>query len=55
MIMTAQDLMEYAESIQIKLSAEDCAEILATSHQGETPEDAVWDFLDAYEGVSRDR
>jgi hypothetical protein len=53
--MDAQQLIAYAKTIDIELSADDCAEIIATSYPGETVEEAVWDFLDAYEGISHER
>jgi hypothetical protein len=42
-------LKEYANSIGYELSNEDCVEIINTSYDGETPKQAVDDFLSAFE------
>jgi len=47
--MTNQDLISYAASIGYEFTVEDCEEIRATSYDGETVEDAVHDYLCAYE------
>ena len=40
---------EFAKILGYTLSDDDCIEILETSYDGETCEQAVNDFLDAYE------
>ena len=47
--MTVDELKIYAESLGYKLSNSDCYDIISTSYEGETVNDAVDDFLNAYE------
>ena len=47
--MTMQELKEYALTLGYTLSTYDCAEIIETSHDGETVQEAVTDYLNAYE------
>ncbi len=47
--MTIQELKEYALKLGYTLSTYDCAEIIETSHDGETVQEAVTDYLRAYE------
>ena len=48
--MTAEQLKQYAHSLGYEFSDDDCAEIINTTYDGETVEQAVRDFIDAYEG-----
>ena len=43
------DLKDYAKRLRYELSEEDCAEIIATSYEGETASEAVNDYLNAFE------
>jgi hypothetical protein len=47
--MTIDDLKDHANRLGYELSDEDCAEILATTFEGETAKEAVNDFLSAFE------
>ena len=47
--MTIKDLKMYAQSLGFTLSNRDCYDIITTSYEGETVNDAVDDFLNAYE------
>jgi len=47
--MTINELKEYALTLGYELSNYDCAEIIETSHEGETIQEAVNDYLHAYE------
>jgi hypothetical protein len=47
--MTINELKEYASTLGYELSNYDCAEIIETSHEGETIQEAVKDYLHAYE------
>jgi hypothetical protein len=47
--MTFEELKDYASRLGYELSDEDCAEIIATSYDGETAKEAVNDFLNAFE------
>jgi hypothetical protein len=47
--MTHEQLKQYSESIGYTLNDEDCEDIIQTSYIGETVEQAVNDYLDAYE------
>jgi hypothetical protein len=47
--MTMQDIKQYALSLGYTLTSYDCAEIIETSHDGETVQEAVTDYLHAYE------
>jgi hypothetical protein len=47
--MNATKLKEFALSLGYTLADEDCEEILSTTFEGETVEQAVNDFLNAYE------
>jgi hypothetical protein len=49
--MTNDHLTAYGITLGIQLSTYDCQLIRASSYQGETPEHALIDYLDAYEGV----
>ena len=46
---TYDNLKAYSESLGYVLSDADCDEIIRTSHNGETVQEAVNDYLDAYE------
>ena len=47
--MTIEQLKEYALTLGYELSNYDCSEIIETSHEGETIQEAVTDYLHAYE------
>lgn len=47
--MTVDQLKKYALTLGYELSNYDCAEIIETSHEGETIHEAVTDYLHAYE------
>lgn len=47
--MNHEAIKTYALSIGFAFSDYDCDELIATSHPGETVEEAVNDYLDAYE------
>lgn len=47
--MTIKELKEYALSLGYELTTYDCAEIIETSYDGETVQEAVTDYLHAYE------
>jgi hypothetical protein len=47
--MSTKEIKYFAYSLGYELSDEDCLEIIKTSNDGETIEDAVNDFLNAYE------
>lgn len=47
--MTFDELKDYASRLGYEISDEDCAEIIATSYDGETAKEAVIDFLNAFE------
>lgn len=47
--MTFNQLKQYALSLGYELSNYDCSEIIETSHRGETVEEAVIDYLCAFE------
>jgi len=47
--MSFDELKAYAANLGYELSDDDCTEIISTSYDGETVEEAVNDFLDAYE------
>jgi len=49
MILTHDNLKEYASRLGYELSDELCDRIIATSYEGETAKEAVRDFLSAYE------
>ena len=53
--MELQDIKKYTEKLGLTFTMEDCQEVAHESVAGETVEDAVWWFLDQYEGVSHDR
>jgi hypothetical protein len=46
---TATDLKLYAKGLGYMLSDDDCKDIIETSFKGETVEEAVNDYLNAYE------
>lgn len=48
--MTADQLKQYAHSLGYEFSDADCAEIISTTYESETVEQAVKDFINAYEG-----
>ena len=48
-VVTINELKEYALTLGYELSNYDCAEIIETSHKGETIQEAVTDYLNAYE------
>jgi hypothetical protein len=47
--MNATKLKEFALSLGYTLADEDCEEIISTSYEGETVQQAVNDFLNAFE------
>lgn len=47
--MTNDDIKTYALSLGYTFNDEDCDLLRAESYRGETVEDAVNDYLDAYE------
>ena len=47
--MKHEDITSFAFSLGYVLSYDDCVEIIRTSNNDETIEDAVNDFLNAYE------
>ncbi len=47
--MTNDEIKKYALSLGYEFTDEDCDELRADTYEGETVEDAVNDFLDAYE------
>ncbi len=47
--VTYDDLKDHASRLGYELSDEDCADIIATSYDGETAKEAVNDFLNAFE------
>lgn len=47
--MTNDEIKKYALSLGYVFTDEDCADLQLDSYEGETVEDAVNDFLDAYE------
>jgi hypothetical protein len=49
MQLTSDKLKDRAKRLGYELSDEDCAEIIATSFEGETAKEAVSDFLNAFE------
>jgi len=48
--MTVDEIKKVAWNLGYEFDDRDCAEIIATSFDGETAEQAVKDFIDAYEG-----
>ena len=47
--MTINELKEYAKKIGYELSENDCIDIIETSYEGETIQQAVTDYLSAFE------
>lgn len=47
--LTVRGIISYAESLGYKLTEEDADHIIATSYPTETVEEAVNDYLDAFE------
>jgi hypothetical protein len=47
--MTIEQLKQYALTLGYELSNYDCVEIIETSQKGETIQEAVTDYLNAYE------
>lgn len=47
--MNHEAIKAYALSMGFEFSDDDCEELIATSHPGETVQEAVNDYLDAYE------
>jgi len=52
--MTSTEIKQYTDSLELTCSTQDCEDILAEAIElGITDvKDAVWTFLDAYEGIS---
>lgn len=47
--MTHDEIKSYSLALGYVLTDEDCADIIEDSYEGETVENAVNDFLNAYE------
>jgi len=47
--MTNEKIKAYALSLGYEFNDDDCNYVIDTSYEGETVEDAVNDFLDAFE------
>lgn len=53
--MNLHEIQQYTKKLGLTFTMEDCQEVAHEAVAGETVQDAVWWYLDQYEGVCHSR